>query len=93
MKIWISDDGLVRKTEDYSLSGQLLRTTAFPDYYTIGLKYVPKAILIIDALRGSYINKKFVNEKTQILIKNARFDKIDNSVFSKAFLEYAHNGL
>ncbi|GHU80907.1 hypothetical protein FACS189468_2020 [Spirochaetia bacterium] len=52
MKVWISDDGLVRKSEDYSLSGQLLRTSAIPDYYRIGSRYVPKQILFVDALRG-----------------------------------------
>ncbi len=31
MKIWVSDDGLVRKTEDYSFSGQHLRTSGLPD--------------------------------------------------------------
>ena len=87
MKIWISDDGLVRKSEDYSLSGQLLRTSAIPDYYQIGDKYIPKRILFVDALRGAMIDGKFVNEKTQITINNPSFEGIPNSVFSKTFLE------
>jgi hypothetical protein len=87
MKIWISEDGLVRKSEDYSLSGQLLRTSAIPDYYQIGDKYVPKRILFVDALRGALIDGKFVNEKTQITINNPSFEGIPNSVFSKTFLE------
>ncbi len=52
MKIWISEDNLVRKTEDYSLSGQLLRTTAVPKYNLVDRKYVPERILIFDALSG-----------------------------------------
>lgn len=87
MKIWISDDGLVRKTEDYSLSGQLLRTSAFPDYYQIGNRFVPKRILFVDELRGATIDGKFVNEKTQITINKPSFNSLADSVFSKTFLE------
>jgi outer membrane lipoprotein-sorting protein len=87
MKIWISDDGLVRKSEDYSLSGQLLRTTAIPDYYEIGKRFVPKRILFVDELRGAQINGVFVNEKTQITITKPSFDKVADSVYSKTFLE------
>jgi outer membrane lipoprotein-sorting protein len=92
MKIWISEDGLVRKTEDSSLSGQLLRTTAIPDYNKIGSRSVPKSILIVDALRGATIDGKFVHERTQITIKNATFGKIDNAYFSKNFLENVQRG-
>jgi outer membrane lipoprotein-sorting protein len=87
MKVWISEDGLVRKTEDYSLSGQLLRTSAIPDYHKIGGRYVPKAILIVDALRGTTVNGRFTNEKTQITITNPSFAPVSNAVFSKTYLE------
>ena len=87
MKVWISEDGLLRKTEDYSLSGQLLRTSAIPDYNRIGNRFVPKQILFVDALRGAVINGKFVNEKTQISINKPSFNKVADSVFSKTFLE------
>ncbi|GHU05098.1 outer membrane lipoprotein-sorting protein [Spirochaetia bacterium] len=87
MKIWISDDGLVRKTEDYSLSGQLMRTTAFPNYYQIGSRFVPRQMVIEEALRGAMINGKFVKEVTRIAITKPSFDKVADSVFSKTFLE------
>ncbi len=87
MRIWISDDGLVRKTEDYSLSGQLLRTTAIPDYQLTGNKYVPVRILFIDNLAGAIIGGKFVHEKTQITIAGPSLKSVPNSVFSKTFLE------
>jgi len=87
MKVWISEDDLLRKTEDYSLSGQLLRTSAIPDYYSIGGRYVPKQILFVDALQGAFINGKFVNEKTQISISRPSFSKLADSIFSKTFLE------
>jgi len=87
MKVWISSDGLVRKSEDYSLSGQLLRTSAIPDYYQVDGRFVPKQILIVDELRGANINGRFVNERTQINISKPSFKRISDSVFSKAFLE------
>jgi len=92
MKIWISEDGLVRMTEDYSLSGQLLRTTKIAGYNYItsknGKRYVvPKQITFTDTLRGAYINGKFKNETTQITITNVSFQKQEDSVFTKTFLE------
>jgi outer membrane lipoprotein-sorting protein len=87
MKIWVSEDGLLRKSEDYSLSGQLLRTSAIPDYYRIDGRHVPKQILFVDALRGAVINGAFMNEKTQISISKPSFGKVADSVFSKTFLE------
>ncbi|MDR0409992.1 MAG: outer membrane lipoprotein-sorting protein [Spirochaetaceae bacterium] len=89
MKVWVSEDGLVRKTEDYSLSGQLLRTSAIPDYYKIGERYVPKAILLVDELRGAMVDGKFVKEKTQITITKPSFTPVSGAVFSKTYLEKA----
>jgi len=87
MKVWISEDNLLRKSEDYSLSGQLLRTSAIPDYYSIGGRFVPKQILFVESLKGAVINGAFVNEKTQITINKPSFGKVADSVFSKTFLE------
>jgi len=87
MKIWISDDYLVRKTEDYSLSGQLLRTTAIPSYQKVGSRYVPSSVYIFDILEGAEVNGKFVNEKTVISIARPTFRDIPDSVFTKTFLE------
>ena len=87
MKIWISEDGLLRKSEDYSLSGQLLRTSAIVEYHQTGGRFVPKKILFVDALRGAMINGAFVNEKTQISVARPSFKKQADSVFSKTFLE------
>jgi len=87
MKVWIDEEGLLRKTEDSSLGGQLLRTTAIPDYHRIGARVVPRQILFVDALRGSNISGTFVNERTQITINRPSFNKIADSVFSKTFLE------
>jgi len=87
MKVWISDDNLLRKSEDFSHSGQLLRTTVIPDYYNIGGRFVPRQILFVDELLGAVVNGKFVNERTQIIINKPSFSKIADSVFSQTFLE------
>lgn len=86
MKIWVSEDGLVRKTEDYSLSNQHLRTTEVPAYYRIGPRYVPQAVRITDELRGQSINGKFEHEQTTISIIEPRFDKLRDTIFSKPYL-------
>jgi outer membrane lipoprotein-sorting protein len=87
MKIWINQDGLVLMTEDYSLSGQLLRSSVITGYQRKGERYVPKQIIFTDALRGATINGKFVKERTQITIDKVSFKKLADSVFNKSFLE------
>jgi outer membrane lipoprotein-sorting protein len=87
MKIWVSEDGLLRKSEDYSLSGQLLRTSAIPDYHRIGNRFVPKQMLFVETLRGATVDGKFANEKTQININRPSFETVADSTYSKTFLE------
>jgi len=86
-KLWVSADGLVRKSEDYSLSGQLLRTTAMPTYQKVGDRYVPASMLIVDAIRGKTIGGKFLNEKTQITIARPSLERQPDALFTKAYLE------
>lgn len=92
LKLWVTkDDGLVRKKEDYSLSGQLLRTTAVPSYQKVSnngkTSYLPVKMLIVDNLRGKKISGKMQNEKTQITISNVSFVKQDDIVYTKPYLE------
>jgi len=88
MKIWVSiEDNLLRKSEDFSLSGQLLRTTVVADYYNVNGRYVPRQLMYVDMLRGAEINGVFVNERTQITINRPSFSRIADSVFSQTFLE------
>ncbi|MCL2092952.1 MAG: outer membrane lipoprotein-sorting protein [Treponema sp.] len=87
MKIWICEDGFLRQTEDYSLSGQLLRTTAIPEYQNINGYYVPRGILMVDELRGAVVGGVFVRERTQITINRPSFTGVPDSVFSKTYLE------
>jgi hypothetical protein len=86
-KIWISEDNLVRKTEDYSLSGQLMRTRAIPSYQKIGERYVPVMLLIVDNLRGKTIGGKFQNEYTRLTISKPSLTSLPDSIYTQAYLE------
>ena len=92
IKLWVTkDDGLTRKKEDYSLSGQKLRTTAIPSYQkvTAGDKnyHIPVSMIIQDNLKGKKINGKMDYEKTVISISNATLEKQDDAVYTKPYLE------
>jgi outer membrane lipoprotein-sorting protein len=86
-KIWVSEDNLVRKTEDYSLSGQLMRTRAVPSYQKVGERYVPVMVLIVDNLRGKTIGGKLQNETTRITITKPSLNKLPDSIYTQAYLE------
>ncbi len=87
MKIWISDDGLVRKTQDYSFSGQHLRTVAFPQYQTIGGRFYPTTVVIVDELRGAVVNGKFEKERTTYTITRPSLQRLPDATFTKTWLE------
>ena len=86
-KIWVSEDNLVRKVEDYSLSGQLMRTRAVPSYQKVGSRYVPVMLLIVDNLRGKSVGGKFQNETTRITITKPSLSALPDSLFTQAYLE------
>jgi outer membrane lipoprotein-sorting protein len=87
MKIWVDENNLVRKVEDYSLSRQLMRTTAIPRYAAVGDRYVPTQILIIDALAGRNVNGQFRNERTIITVEKPSLNDVPDLVFTQAYLE------
>ncbi len=87
-KIWIDEQGLVRKTEDYSFSGQHLRTVAFPVYQQIGDRFVPQTVVIQDELRGATINGKFEKETTTYTISRPSLQSVPDATFTKAWLEH-----
>lgn len=91
LKVWVTkEDGLIRKKEDYSLSGQLLRTTLIPRYQLIGKHSIPDTMMIVDNLKGKKINDKMQYENTKITIKNVSFASQKDSVFTKAYLEMSN---
>ena len=87
MKIWVDENNLVRKFEDYSLSGQLMRTTAIPRYKTLDNRYVPVQIVIVDALAGRTVNGVFKNERTIITVAKPSLMELPDMVFTQAYLE------
>lgn len=92
LKLWISkDDGLLRKKEDYSLTGQKLRTTAIPSYQNISSgkksRKLPVSMVIQDNLRGKKIDGKLQYERTVISISNVKIAKVEDSVYTKPYLE------
>jgi outer membrane lipoprotein-sorting protein len=87
MKIWVDGDGLVRKYEDYSLSGQLLRTTAIPTYQRVGQRFVPVNIVIVDTLQGRMIDGVFRNDRTVISVSKPSVRDVPDLVFTRVYLE------
>ncbi|MFI3257368.1 MAG: outer membrane lipoprotein-sorting protein [Spirochaetales bacterium] len=86
-KIWVSEDNLIRKTEDYSLSGQLLRTTAIPTYQKVDSKWLPQTIVIQDHLIFKVINNQTVYERTSITIQNPSASTLPDTVYTKEYLQ------
>jgi outer membrane lipoprotein-sorting protein len=87
MRIWIDGDSLVRKTEDYSYSGQHVRTVAFPQYQPVGGRYVPQTVVIFDELRGATINGVFEKERTTYTISRPSLERLPDATFTKTWLE------
>lgn len=74
-----TDIPLILKQEDFSASGRLMRTTLCPKYTKVPSGYVATQILIRDEL-----NK---GENTQEVISDLTFDKLPDTIFTKAYLE------
>ena len=89
MKIWVDENNLVRKFEDYSLSRQLLRTTAIPTYQRVGDRFIPAHIVIVDALQGRTVNGVFRNERTIIGVAKPTLNRLSDLLFTQAYLERA----
>lgn len=92
LKLWVTKvDGLMRKREDYSLSGQKLRTLAVPSYQKVeggGAPHqIPVSMVIQDNLKGKKINGKVEYERTVIGISNVSLGKQDDAVYTKPYLE------
>ncbi|OHD26342.1 MAG: outer membrane lipoprotein-sorting protein [Spirochaetes bacterium GWB1_59_5] len=87
MRIWVSDDNLVRKIEDYSLSGQLMRTSAIPSYQKVGDKWVATGMVILDHLKMKKIGDKTEYERTTVTIKKPSVSALPDSVYTKEYLE------
>ncbi len=72
-------DGLLLKSEDYSLSKRLLRTAYYPSYTKAGSSYIVDKALYVDALVSG--------KKTQLTFSEISVQPIPDSVFTKAYVE------
>jgi outer membrane lipoprotein-sorting protein len=80
MKLWVTvDNNLVLKTEDYSLTKRLMRTSLFPNYAKVGNTYIPRTMIFTDEL--------VKGKKTQITLTEISIEPLPNSVFTKSYVE------
>ena len=83
LKAWVTRQGsLVLKTEDYSLTERLMRTSYYPRYARVGSAVVPTEMIFVDEL--------VEGRKTRISIGDLSVAQIPDSVFTKAYVERAN---
>lgn len=79
-KLWVTQkDGLLLKSEDYSLTKRLLRTAYYASYAKLGENFVADKSIYVDAL--------VAGKKTTLTLNNISLKAIPDSVFSKAYVE------
>ena len=79
-KIWLRiDNSLMLKEEDYSSSGTLMQTSYFLKYTTVSGRYVPVDQMFVDEFEKG--------NKTQVKITGIVMEKLDDKIFTKAYLE------
>ena len=79
-KVWITKkDGLLLKSEDYSLTKRLLRTALYTSYKKVGTSFVADKFQFIDAL--------VPGKKTSLNLSEISVAKIPDNVFTKSYVE------
>lgn len=86
-KIWVGPNDVLLQVEDYSNSGQLMRTMVIPKYKKVGNRLVPTNLILIEALRGKMVDGEFVPEKTVVVVNKPAFKAVPDLYFTEAFLE------
>jgi len=76
--LWVSADHLVRKVEDFSLSGDLVRRVLVPSWQQVGDHWAPVKVLISDEVK---------KEQTQITIDRPSTVTLADTVYTKTYLE------
>ena len=78
--IWVTrDNNLLLKSEDYSLTRRLLRTSFFPSYAKVGDSFIADRMIFVDAL--------VENKTTSVTITEITAATIPDNVFTKAYIE------
>lgn len=86
VKLWVSEDNLIRKIEDYSLSNELIRTSTIPNYQLVGTRWLPKNLSIYNHNKQFKINGKIELEKTSVIVTDPSLKAVDNIYFTKEYL-------
>ena len=80
VKMWVTKGtNLVLRTEEYSLTKRLMRSSLFPNYAKVGSGVIPTQMIFIDEL--------VKGKKTQITISEISTNKLPDHVFTKAYVE------
>jgi outer membrane lipoprotein-sorting protein len=80
LRLWVTKDSfLILKTEDYSVTRRLLRTSYYPRYTRAGDAYMPAQIILIDEL--------VEGKKTTMNFEDVSTAPLPDSVFTKAYVE------
>jgi len=77
------DSLLVLKSEDYSASNRLLRTSYYPSYTQAGPSFIPNRMIFIDNL--------VQGKKTTITVSDISVKEIPDSIFTKSYVERVNN--
>ncbi len=84
MKIWVEvATNLMLKSEDYSLSDRLMRTSLYGKYVNIDGRFLATRMRFEDNLKKG--------EVTDLVLENPSLAKLPDSVFSQAYLEKVNN--
>ncbi len=79
-KLWVTRaQYLVLKSQDYSETGRLMRTSLYPSYSQVGGRYVPSRLIFIDEL--------VQGRKTSLSLSQLSLAPLPDSVFTKAYVE------
>ena len=79
-KVWIEkSQNLLLKSEDYSLTERLLRTSYYPSYARAADSYIPDRAIFVDEL--------IEGKSTSITLSNISTADIPDNVFTKAYVE------
>jgi hypothetical protein len=82
IRVWLrASDSLLLKEEFFGASGRLIRYVLYPAHLRLGAKIIPSAMIYVDALSKG--------RRTKVTLSSPRFAPIDDSAFTKAFLEKA----
>lgn len=80
VKMWVTkDNSLVLKTEDYSETGRLMRTSLYPSYARVEDKFIATTMIFTDEL--------IEGKKTQMTIDDLSTAELPDTLFTKSYVE------